>query len=151
MSSNTSCSSCAASSAATAATPVPWSAEFLAKYDTIVFDCDGVIWRGSHFLPGMAETLTHLASLGKTVLYCSNNSTKSRQDYVDKFAAQNVPVQPSHVYSSASTIASLLLATDGFDAARDKVYVIGFTGLKQELRESGIQIIDADDVVRARY
>jgi len=126
--------------------PLGWDDAFLAKYDTIVFDCDGVIWRGNHFLPGMVETLKKLVSLGKTVVYCSNNSTKSRKDFVDKFASAGVPVARSHVYSSSSTIASLLLATPGFDAAAHKVFTIGFTGLREELRERGIQVVDSNDV-----
>jgi 4-nitrophenyl phosphatase len=94
----------------------------------------------------MVETLKKLVSLGKTVVYCSNNSTKSRKDFVDKFASAGVPVARSHVYSSSSTIASLLLATPGFDAAAHKVFTIGFTGLREELRERGIQVVDSNDV-----
>jgi ribonucleotide monophosphatase NagD (HAD superfamily) len=53
--------------------------------DTFIFDCDGVLWRGSQLIPGVQETLSKLRSLGKRILFVTNNSTKSRKAYLKKF------------------------------------------------------------------
>jgi len=45
----------------------------------------GTIWKGNQLIPGAAEVLELLRSLGKTVLYVTNNSMKSRADYLKKF------------------------------------------------------------------
>jgi hypothetical protein len=37
-------------------------AELLEKYDTWMFDCDGVLWSGDHVIPGITETLALLRS-----------------------------------------------------------------------------------------
>ncbi|KNC74310.1 hypothetical protein SARC_13137, partial [Sphaeroforma arctica JP610] len=34
--------------------------EFLDDFDAFVFDCDGVLWKGSHVIPGAVDTIAHL-------------------------------------------------------------------------------------------
>lgn len=61
--------------------------EFLDKYDTFLFDCDGVLWLGSQALPYTLEILNLLKQLGKQLIFVTNNSTKSRLAYTKKFAS----------------------------------------------------------------
>ncbi|KAG5460356.1 MAG: HAD-like domain-containing protein [Olpidium bornovanus] len=42
-------------------------AAFVDSLDTFLFDCDGVIWRGDHAIPGVVETLAKLRSKGNEV------------------------------------------------------------------------------------
>lgn len=39
---------------------------------------------GSTALPGAAEAIQKFRQMGKRVFFCTNNSTKSRSDYVEK-------------------------------------------------------------------
>ena len=39
-----------------------WYQELLDKYDTWMFDCDGVLWRGDGLIDGAAEVLKILRS-----------------------------------------------------------------------------------------
>jgi hypothetical protein len=39
-------------------------AELLDRFDTFLFDCDGVIWTGPTLVPGMTDVLTMLRSKG---------------------------------------------------------------------------------------
>jgi len=94
-------------------TPPPrWNpATDLAKYDAILFDCDGqwdrgqagsqaslsrrlthcccvcagVLWHESSAIPGAVATLKALQEQGKQLLFATNNSGKSREDYMKKF------------------------------------------------------------------
>ena len=47
-------------------------------------DCDGVLWIGTNPIPGSPEMINLFRKLGKRVFYCTNNSTKSRKEYVKK-------------------------------------------------------------------
>lgn len=59
--------------------------DLLDKYDYFLFDCDGVLWLGDHLLPSIPETLSLLKEKNKQVIFVTNNSTKSRNDYLKKF------------------------------------------------------------------
>ena len=39
-------------------------ADLLDKYDTWLFDCDGVLWEGTRLIPGAVDVLAYLRSLG---------------------------------------------------------------------------------------
>lgn len=61
--------------------------EFLAReVDTVLLDCDGVIWQGATLVPGVANTLRMLKNMGKQILFVTNNASKSRRVYAQKFA-----------------------------------------------------------------
>jgi 4-nitrophenyl phosphatase len=59
--------------------------ELLDKYDTWMFDCDGVLWSGDTLIEGATDVLQLLRSHGKSVLFVTNNATKSRKTYKKKF------------------------------------------------------------------
>lgn len=58
---------------------------FLDKYDTFLLDCDGVIWSGPKAIEGAKETISYLRSKGKSVIFVSNNASKSRAMYKKSF------------------------------------------------------------------
>lgn len=53
----------------------------LADVDTLLFDCDGVLWRGETAVPGAPETLTALRARGKRLGFITNSSSKTREAY----------------------------------------------------------------------
>jgi len=55
------------------------------KYDTWMFDCDGVLWHGDRPVEGAVEVLDTLRKRGKRLLFVTNNATKSRRSYKSKF------------------------------------------------------------------
>jgi 4-nitrophenyl phosphatase len=60
-------------------------AELLEKYDNWMFDCDGVLWNGDNLVDGATDVLDLLRRKGKSVLFVTNNATKSRKTYKKKF------------------------------------------------------------------
>ena len=50
-------------------------ANLLDKYDTWLFDCDGVLWRGDHLIEGVTEVLDMLRR--RSMCYLSNTFTFS--------------------------------------------------------------------------
>eukprot|EP00911_Craspedida_sp_UC1_P000142 UC1_evm1s114 len=80
----------------------------LDRTNVFIFDCDGVLWQGSAPIAGVPETLAFLRSLGKRIFFVSNNSTKSRSKYLEKFARLGITASRDEVLSSAFAAALLL-------------------------------------------
>lgn len=115
--------------------------------DCFIFDCDGVIWRGDSVIDGVPETLDMLRAAGKRLVFVTNNSTKSRAGYLGKFTGLGLNVNAEEIYSSSYAAAAYLESID----FKKKVYVIGETGILEELDLKGIEHLggpeDAEKVV----
>ncbi|XP_042466177.1 phosphoglycolate phosphatase 1A, chloroplastic-like [Zingiber officinale] len=60
--------------------------------EAFLFDCDGVIWKGDKLIEGVPLALKALRSLGKKLVFATNNSRKSRKQYAKKFASLGLDV-----------------------------------------------------------
>ncbi|OJT05892.1 4-nitrophenylphosphatase [Trametes pubescens] len=119
-------------------------ADLLDKYDTWLFDCDGVLWSGDKTIDGAIEVLQLLRHHKKSVLFVTNNATKSRANYKKKFDSLGVEAHVDEIYGSA--YASAVYISSVMKLPKDKkVYVIGMGGLEEELREEGISFIGGTD------
>ncbi len=97
---------------------------------------DGVIYRGPAVVPGVPEVIKKLMDRGINVAYNTNNSTSSRQMYVDRFAKMGITVAPEEIFTSAY-IAALALARAYRPAT--KVFVVGEVGLVKEMELAGFK------------
>ncbi|CCH41830.1 Phosphoglycolate phosphatase [Wickerhamomyces ciferrii] len=119
--------------------------ELLNNYDTFVFDCDGVIWLGDHKIPGAVESIELLKKLGKQVIFVTNNSTKSRQAYTKKFEKFGLNISKEEIFGSAYASATYL--QEFLKLPKDeKVWVLGESGIQEELKELGYESIGGTDV-----
>ncbi|CAI9087096.1 OLC1v1021085C1 [Oldenlandia corymbosa var. corymbosa] len=109
--------------------------QLLDSVDAFLFDCDGVIWRGDVLIDGVSETLDFLRSLGKKLVFVTNNSTKSRKQYSQKFHSLGIIVSEDEIFSS-SFAAAMYLKVNNFSEEK-KVYVIGGEGILDELKLAG--------------
>ncbi|KAI9479063.1 hypothetical protein LPJ78_003162 [Coemansia sp. RSA 989] len=114
------------------------------KFDTFLFDCDGVIWRGRTIIDNVPETLDMLRKRGKRLIFVTNNSSTSRRDYAKKFAGLGIQASVEEIFSSAYATAVYLHDVIKFDANK-KAYVIGGSGIRQELEDVGITTLGHDD------
>uniref|UniRef100_H3AI09 Pyridoxal phosphatase n=1 Tax=Latimeria chalumnae TaxID=7897 RepID=H3AI09_LATCH len=117
--------------------------ELLASADTVLFDCDGVIWDGERSLPGATELVAVLVGRGKQVFFVSNNCTRSRQQYLLKFGRLGFRgVRSEQIYSSAYCSAVYLKEVARL---RGKVFVIGGEGVISELMEAGVPFVTGEE------
>ncbi len=113
---------------------------------TFVFDLDGVLYLGETAIPHAAEAVTRLTESGRRVYFLTNNSGRTRRDYVEKLARVNgLTVAEGAIYTSAYTTALYLKARG---AAGRSVFVIGEAGLAREMAEAGglVPVTAADAV-----
>lgn len=114
--------------------------ELLENHDTFLFDCDGVIWLGDHRIEGVVESIELLQQLGKQVIFVTNNSTKSRRQYVDKFRKFGLKVRKEDIFGSAYASATYL--HNFVKLPKDKkVWVLGEHGVVEELEEYGYEVL----------
>lgn len=113
----------------------------LKSVDTFVFDCDGVIWRGDHLIPGAKEAIARLRARNKNVYFVTNNSTKSREGTTAKFTRLGIPVSANEVLTSSFAAASYLKTIDFPSRRRNKAYVIGGIGICEELSLLGLECV----------
>ncbi|XP_010554749.1 PREDICTED: phosphoglycolate phosphatase 2 [Tarenaya hassleriana] len=104
--------------------------------DAFLFDCDGVIWKGDKLIDGVSHTLDTLRSMGKKLVFVTNNSTKSRKQYAEKFQSLGVSSVTEEEIFSSSFAAAMYLKVNNFPKDK-KVYVIGGDGILEELRLAG--------------
>lgn len=113
-------------------------AALLDKYDTLLFDCDGVIWEGNTVLPHVHETMAALRSLGKRLIFVTNNATKSRAENKIKFDTLGIHCTVEEIFTSAYATAAYMKYILKFPEEK-KVYVIGERGIEDELDSVGIK------------
>lgn len=68
------------------------SSELLNQIDAVIFDCDGVIWKGDTMIQNADKMLKYLRSQGKRIFFFTNSSMKSRRGYFEKFERLGIKV-----------------------------------------------------------
>ena len=104
---------------------------------------DGVLYRGSTVLPHARETLERLRAQGWQVFFATNNSTATRQEYVDRLGRLKLGGDLEHVMTSAFATAHYL---ERLEERPADVLVIGANGLRDEIRATGIAVRDAESL-----
>ncbi|XP_016356779.1 glycerol-3-phosphate phosphatase-like [Sinocyclocheilus anshuiensis] len=112
------------------------SRQLLDSIDCVLFDCDGVIWRGDQAIPGAPEVISSLKKNGKRVFFVTNNSTKTRQMYADKLGKLGFDATADEVFGTVYCSAVYLKNVCKLDG---KVYLIGSNAMRQELEDVGIR------------
>ncbi|XP_043511183.1 glycerol-3-phosphate phosphatase-like isoform X2 [Frieseomelitta varia] len=110
---------------------------FLDSIDTILTDCDGVLWMYMNPLPNAAEVINTFQSFGKRVFYVTNNSTKTREEFVKKCNLLNFKATKEDILCTANLSACYLQDLN----FKKKVYIIGSEAIAKELKEVGISYV----------
>jgi 4-nitrophenyl phosphatase len=108
----------------------------------LLVDLDGVVYRGSEPIPGIAELLTRRVAAGDDVVYVTNNSMWYRADYVERLARMGAPVSADRVVSSPRATALYLRE---IEPTLEHVLALGAAGLGRELVDVGLQVVMAGE------
>jgi NagD protein len=105
-----------------------------------LIDMDGVIYRGSHLIPGADRFIQDLRAAKVPFLFLTNNSQRTRRDVATKLQRLGIDVEEEHVFTCAMATARFL--------ARQKpggtAFVIGEGGLLTALHSNGYAVVDKD-------
>merc|ERR1712141_881568 len=111
--------------------------EFFNSFDTVLTDCDGVLWSGNNPILGSIEMIHKFREMGKKVIYVTNNATRSRKEYVTKMEDLGFGGSYEEIFTPSFLVASYLRSIN----FNKKVYLYGFKGIAQELTDAGIDFI----------
>ena len=110
-----------------------------ARYDAVVCDLDGVVYRGPVAIPYAVESLTRL---DVPVVYATNNASRAPEDVSAHLTSLGLPCEPNAVVTSSQAGAWLL--TDRV-ARASPVLAVGGSGVAAALREAGfLPLLPAD-------
>ena len=103
-----------------------------------LFDIDGTLSIGSEWIDGAQKLLDNIAARGGTSLFITNNSTKSRPDYVRKFTRMGRR-EPEDRFVTASYVTARFLA-EQFPGKT--VFALGTRSFLGELRAFGVDAVE---------
>lgn len=104
----------------------------------LLVDLDGVVYRNTEAIPGVAAVLAARAAAGDDVVYVTNNAMAYSADYLPRLTAHGAPVGPDRVVTSASAAAAWI--RDHMPGVH-RVLAVGASGLERELREAGFDVV----------
>lgn len=108
---------------------------FLDSIDTVLSDCDGVLWRETEVIPGSPETVDKFKQKGKRFFYITNNNTKTRSEFVEKCKKFGYTAAIDEIVCT-SFLAAMYLKGKEFNKT---AYVVGSPAIGKELEAVNIQ------------
>ena len=106
----------------------------LDRYDALLLDLDGTVYRGREAVPGAVEAVASARGRGLGVRFVTNNASRSPQDVADHLTELGFRAALDEVSTSAQAAAAMLpdLVPPGA-----RVLVLGAPALVEEVRRRG--------------
>lgn len=114
----------------------------------VIFDLDGVVYRGAEAVPGAVALVSALRQRGTSVRFATNNSMATREAYVTRLSQMGIPARLDEIATSTSATIDHLHA---HLPEIERVLAIGAAGMLQELLAAGYQATAAADAVEPGY
>jgi 4-nitrophenyl phosphatase len=114
----------------------------------VIFDLDGVIYRGDRAVDGAVKLVADLKGSGIAVRFATNNSTVDRRAYVARLGRMGILA--SHEEVATSTSATIQHLTRKAPQVR-RVLAVGGRGIADELAAAGYDTVPAADAVPEGY
>jgi 4-nitrophenyl phosphatase len=114
----------------------------------VIFDLDGVVYRGDEAVPGAATLVNALRDRGLLVRFATNNSSATRDEYVERLAGHGIAAGADEIVTSSWATVEHLHAH--LPAVR-RILAVGAAGLVAELRAGGFDVTPAADAAPADW
>lgn len=106
----------------------------------LIFDLDGVIWRGHTPIAGAVEAVLRLRASGRRCFYATNNSRLLQSEFATRLRDIGLQLEDEDVLTSSAATAWHLQSH--FAARPFTAYVVGEHGIKTELERVGGDVLD---------
>lgn len=108
---------------------------FLEQYDYFIFDLDGTIYRGEHLIPDAEKVVNHLKQINKKVVFVSNKTTGTANDYFHLLKNWGMNIEEDQVINS--TIVASNYLEKNFNG--DKFFAIGEDSFINQIEKSNLK------------
>lgn len=109
------------------------------QFDAFLLDLDGVVYVGAELLPGAAEALGRLRAAGKAIRFLTNDPRPTRSELAERLAGLGVEARIDEIITCGWATARYL-RREGLRS----VFVVGSAGLRAELEQAGITVVDRE-------
>ncbi len=103
-----------------------------------LFDIDGTLAVDDTLFDGTRALLDHIDHIGGRSFYITNNSIKSRKDYVEKFARWGIPTDREQFMTASYVTCRYLKDT----YAGQTVFVLGTPSFVEEVKSFGLTVTE---------
>lgn len=118
--------------------PIDIDLSRLAAARCFLFDMDGTLYLGDKLLPGAKEMIEYLNSQAIPHFFVTNNSSRSKSDYLHKLEILGLPVHQDSVFTSGEAAAMFLQQ----HKPGARLYVVGTPSLEAEFTQYGFSLTD---------
>lgn len=105
-------------------------------YDTLLLDLDGVVYLGSHAVPGAPAALEEAQRRGVRLAYVTNNASRTPAAIATHLRELGAPASADDVVTSAQAAARLVAERV---PPGSNVLVVGGSGLRLAVRDRGLR------------
>ena len=113
----------------------------------IIFDMDGVIYRGNRPIEGAREVVKYLKKKEIPFLFLTNNSTKTPEMYREKLLSMGIDVPAERIITSG--LATRLYMARHMEPG--KIFVIGGKGLHEEMEKLNWGTVSPEDCREGKW
>ena len=106
------------------------------KHKKLFFiDLDGTVYLGNRMIQGADDFISKLKSAGKKFFFISNNSSKAKNDYVEKLERMNIKVDESNIVLSSDGVKSFLKEKKVTD-----LFLVASNSMQQDFIDAGFNV-----------
>jgi 4-nitrophenyl phosphatase len=114
----------------------------------VIFDLDGVVYRGPEPIGGAAALVAALRDGGAAVRFATNNSMATRAAYAERLAGHGIVARPEEIVTSTSATITHMRA---HEPQLRRLLALGADGMLAELRAAGYDATHADAAARSDW
>lgn len=103
--------------------------DWLNSIDTVLIDCDGVLWYLYKTFENVVNVIDTLKALNRNVNLVTNNSTLTRDEFKSLTKRSGFNIESNEIYCTAHSTALYLKQKN----VKGSVYIIGSESIKTEL------------------
>lgn len=110
----------------------------LSKVKCVMLDLDGTIYLGNSVFPYTADFLNQLEKHNIKHLFLTNNSSKSAEAYVKKFAKMGIKATKDDILISSHAAADYI----NTKYKNKRAFLLGTDAFKEEMKQLGVNVCD---------
>ena len=116
----------------------------LSNVKLFLMDMDGTVYVGDDKIAGAFEALEEIKRRGRKVLFLTNNSSKTAENYVAKLSRMGYPATEKDIFSSGEATIRFLLR----ERAGKKVLLLANAAVTAQFRAAGVPLTEENaDIV----
>lgn len=114
---------------------------YLPNIKGLIIDMDGVLWRDTEPIGDLPAIFDRIRESGLKLILATNNSTRTIDEYLERFKGFGVTLETSQVITSGQGVGMYL--NDQYPEGAN-VYVVGQPGLKKTLSSYSLNVVDEE-------